>query len=332
MTHPDSPPPSASAAPRPTSPAQCRAVIDVGTNSVKLLVGEIQGASVRPLLETSQQTRLGQGFYPGHVLQTQAISRTVQVISDQAQAARDQGAESILVAATSAVRDAVNQEELLAAVRQTCGLEIRIISGDQEATWAFEGITTDPRFTDHKLFVLEVGGGSCQCIIGQRHTIYYRHSFRMGSVRLFEMVRPSDPPTRKDRQRCRELLASFVRQRLCPAIESVMREHPIQDMILVGSGGTCSLLAALEQQMKTFDRDRLEATRLSRTQVVGRCAQLWQATLEQRRSLPGLPPDKADIILMGAAIYLAVMQHLGFEELRVSTRGIRFGALVSGGD
>jgi exopolyphosphatase / guanosine-5'-triphosphate,3'-diphosphate pyrophosphatase len=329
MTAPIPPSSRTTAAHSPKVPASRRAVIDVGTNSVKLLVGEVEGACVRPLYETSQQTRLGQGFYPNHILQPQAIACTVQVIGELAQAARSRGADPVFLVATSAVRDAVNQEELLAAVRRALGLEIRIISGDQEAAWAFDGIATDPRFAGHGLLVLDVGGGSSQCILGHPMAIHFRHSFRMGSVRLFETVKPSDPPTADERRRCDELLSDFLRQRFLPRIASVVQQHPLSQMMLVGTGGTCSILAAIQEGITEFDRDRLEAARLQRAQIEQRCHQLWSMTLEQRRHVPGIPHNRADIILTGAAIYLAMMRELGFEELRVSTRGIRFGALVA---
>lgn len=314
-------------------PAPCvrRAVIDVGTNSVKLLIGEVQDAVVRPLIETSHQTRLGQGFYPAHVLQPQAIAKTAQVIAEYAHAAQVQGIESIQLIATSAVRDAVNQQDLLDAIRRSSGLEVRIISGEQEATWAFEGITTDPRFAGHELFLLDVGGGSCQCILGHRTTIHYRHSFRMGSVRLFEMVKPSDPPAPSERRRCEALLDDFIHRRLLPGIEPVIRAHPLQGMMLVGTGGTSSLLAALQLELAQFNREKIEAAQLKRTNLAECCDKLWRMPIEERRSLPGLPSNKADIILTGAAIYLAVMRGLGFDILRASTRGMRFGALVSAG-
>src|SRR5438105_3533337 len=121
-----------------------RAVIDVGTNSIKLLVADVAGHDVHPLLEESKQTRLGRGFYETHRLQSDAITMTATAAAKFADAARAQNANSIRVIATSAARDAVNPRDLTDAIEQASGLKVEIISGEQEADWVFQGVTTDP--------------------------------------------------------------------------------------------------------------------------------------------------------------------------------------------
>jgi exopolyphosphatase / guanosine-5'-triphosphate,3'-diphosphate pyrophosphatase len=281
------------------------------------------------VLETSEQTRLGKGFYTAHRLQPASIAHTAQVISAYAREAQAHEARSVRVIATSAVRDAVNQSELLEAVRTASGLAVDIISGEQEAAWAFRGIATDPRFAGQALLVLDVGGGSLQVIIGDNAESCYRHSFRMGSVRLFEELNLSDPPKVSERERCDDILNRFIAERFMPAVQAALEPTRHHLRVLVGTGGTCTLLATLQAKMVQFDRDQIELIRVHQTQLSHQCDHLWQLTLAQRRGLPGLPPNKADIILTGAAIYLAIMRALGFDELQVSTRGIRFGALVA---
>src|SRR5437762_12061285 len=122
-----------------------RAVIDVGTNSIKLLVADVAGHEVRPLLEESKQTRLGRGFYETHRLQPEAIATTAKAVAKFAEMARERRAASIRVIATSAARDAENPSELTSAIEQVAGLKVEIISGDQEADWVFKGVTTDPQ-------------------------------------------------------------------------------------------------------------------------------------------------------------------------------------------
>src|SRR5881394_769201 len=124
-------------APAPSTSLSRRAVIDVGTNSVKLLVAEVSGRRVQPLVERSQQTRLGRGFYANHRLQPAAIAETARAVAGFAAQAREWGAVATRVIATSAARDAVNQAELLAALQATSNLEVEVISGEQEADWAF---------------------------------------------------------------------------------------------------------------------------------------------------------------------------------------------------
>ena len=121
-----------------------RAVIDVGTNSIKLLVADVRGRDVQPVHEESRQTRLGKGFYETHRLQPETIAHTAEAVWEFAEIAREKNADSIRVIATSAARDAVNPTDLTTAIERASGLKTEIISGAREAEWAFQGVTTDP--------------------------------------------------------------------------------------------------------------------------------------------------------------------------------------------
>src|SRR5271165_1646513 len=137
-----------------------RAVIDVGTNSIKLLVAEVTGEIVEPVCETSEQTRLGAGFFDTHRLQAPAIAQTARAVASFAAKARELQAVTTRVIATSAARDAVNPGDLTSAIARAAGLKVEIISGEQEADWAFQGVTTDPQLAQAPLLLLDVGGGS----------------------------------------------------------------------------------------------------------------------------------------------------------------------------
>jgi len=312
-----------------------RAVIDVGTNSIKLLVAEIDGPEVRPLLEQSKQTRLGQGFYPAYVLQPDPIAQTTLAIKDFAAKAAELGAGRPQVIATSAVRDALNQQELISAVEQGCGLAVRVLSGEQEAAYGFKGVTSDARLALEALLLLDVGGGSTEFILGCRKEMHFAQSFQIGTVRLLEQLRPGDPPTGKQLTVCRDWLRSFLETEVSPRLGPVLRREsghrsPAEELLLVGAGGTASILGCMEIQLTSFDRDRLEAARLSRERLRWHVENLWRLPGAERRKLSGLPPNRADVILTGTAIYEAVMDHFGFSELRISTRGLRFGILLQG--
>ncbi|MGI8966242.1 MAG: hypothetical protein ACR2H1_09180, partial [Limisphaerales bacterium] len=135
------------------------AVIDVGTNSVKLLVAVFSKNKIKPLLEESKQTRLGRGFYQNHFLQPSAIEQTAEAVAHFAQTAKKQGVAFIRVIATSAARDAKNPEDLICAIEKKSDLRVEIISGEQEADWVFRGVITNPELARHALLILDVGGG-----------------------------------------------------------------------------------------------------------------------------------------------------------------------------
>src|SRR5580692_11532164 len=132
-----------------------RAVIDVGTNSIKLLVADVSGHDVRPVHEESRQTRLGQGFYESHLLQPESIARTAEAVWEFGEIAREKNAASVRVVATSAARDALNAQHLTSAIERASGLKTEIISGGREADWVFQGVTTDAELAQHPLLLLD---------------------------------------------------------------------------------------------------------------------------------------------------------------------------------
>jgi exopolyphosphatase/guanosine-5'-triphosphate,3'-diphosphate pyrophosphatase len=310
-----------------------RAVIDVGTNSIKLLVADVAGHDVRPLVEESKQTRLGKGFYETHRLLPEAIAATAQAVARFAGVAREWKAASIRVVATSAARDAVNPEALTSAIAEASGLKVEIISGDQEAEWAFRGVTTDPRLASAPILLLDAGGGSTEFILGQGEKTHFRASFSLGTVRLMETLPHGDPPSPAELASCRKWLKSFLEREVRPALEPALKREKRQsesnsDVMLVGTGGTVSILARMEKQLDDYDREKIEATTLSIARVEWHVERLWSLPLEQRKEIPGLPKRRADVILTGALIYEAIMKAFSLGELHVSTRGLRFAAVM----
>lgn len=308
-----------------------RAVIDVGTNSVKLLVAEISGREVQPVWEESRQTRLGKGFYETRRLQPEPIAKTAQAVADFAAKAQELEARSIRVIATSAARDALNSQELTRAIEQASGLKVEVISGEQEAHWAFEGATTDASLAEEPLLLLDVGGGSSEFILGFGAEKHFSHSFELGAVRLLEKIRPADPPSAQQLAACRAWVREFLRRevqpQLQPALQRLRATQPAKPIQLVGTGGTASILGRMEAGLLTYDRQQIEAARLSCRRLTDQVQRLWSLTLDQRMQVPGLPKNRADVILTGTAIYEGILDLFGFAQLRISTRGLRFAAV-----
>jgi exopolyphosphatase/guanosine-5'-triphosphate,3'-diphosphate pyrophosphatase len=306
-----------------------RAVIDVGTNSVKLLIADVAGREVRPVLEESRQTRLGKGFYETRRLQPEPIARTAEAVWEFATIARERGAETIRIIATSAARDAVNPRDLTDAIECAAGLKAEIITGAREADWAFQGVATDPRLAEHALLLLDVGGGSTEFILGRGTQKSFAHSFPLGTVRLMEKFPISDPPTRGEFNACRDWVKNLFQAEVWPLLEpALLHERKSGVIRLVGTGGTTSILARLEKKLDRFDRDKIDRTVLSLKQVVAHRKTLWRLPLAERKEIPGLPKLRADVILTGVLIYESVMEEFGFDELSVSTRGLRFAAVM----
>jgi exopolyphosphatase/guanosine-5'-triphosphate,3'-diphosphate pyrophosphatase len=274
-----------------------RAVIDIGTNSVKLLVADVDGLHVEPVEECAEQTRLGRGFYDTHLLQREPLKATAEAVARFAAQATELGATKTRIFATSAARDAKNPDDLLHAVQAASGLPVEIISGEREAEWAFRGVTTDPQLMHQPLLLLDVGGGSTEFILGQGEHKHFRQS--------------------------------FLHREVAPQLElALARERTQGQLLLVGTGGSASVLAGMETGLSKFDRRKIEDTRLPLARVTHWVEQLWNLPLDQRRHIPGLPPPRADVMLTGAATYEAALRELHFSELRITTRGLRFAAVM----
>ena len=200
--------------------------------------------------------------------------------------------ESIRVIATSAARDAVNPDDLISAIEAASKLKVEIISGAQEAEWAFQGVTTDPDLAKAPLLLLDVGGGSTEFILGRGEHKHFAHSFPLGTVRLLEKFPHSDPPARGEFTASRDWLRNFLQTEVRPELEPALhRESGSKpgEIQLVGTGGTTSILARMEAKLDRYDRERLEATRLSLEQVKAHRKRLWSLPLAERKEIVGLP-------------------------------------------
>src|SRR5208283_256113 len=267
-----------------------RAVIDVGTNSIKLLVADVSGRDVEPVHEESRQTRLGRGFYETRRLQPEAVACTAKAVWEFAQTAREKNADSIRVFATSAARDAMNPADLTDTILRASGLKTEIISGAREAEWVFQGVTTDPELARHPLLLLDVGGGSTEFIIGGGGKKHFAHSFPLGTVRLMEKFPHSDPPARGEFVKCRDWLKDFLRAEVRPRLEPALNhERAAGEILLAGTGGTTSILARIENKLNRFDREKIERTILDFDQMVAQRKKLWRLPLAERKEIIGLP-------------------------------------------
>ena len=308
-------------------PGQIRGVIDVGTNSVKLLIADVEGVVVRPLHEGSHQTRLGQGFYETHVLQPGAIDLTAKAVADFVAEAQAWEPTMLKVVATSAARDAINKEQLLSAIESAAGIPVTIISGEQEADWAYKGVTSDPQLAAGTLLVMDVGGGSTELILGTNGKRTFAESFSIGSVRLLERLNVSDPPTISELEQCKRDVRQILEEQVVPHLQPLLQAAAGR-VQLVGTGGTSTILARVKLKLRSFSREMIEGTFLSRKDVQTEMMRLWSMPLMPRKQIIGLPPNRADVILPGVVIFDQVMEVFELAALRVSTRGLRFAALM----
>ncbi len=306
-----------------------RAVIDIGTNSVKLLVGDVSDGIVTPVFEAGEQTRLGQGLYESNRLQPEAIARTVDCVTRFAAQTWEMGASTIRVIATSATRDALNGQELVQAIQDHANLSTEVITGATEAEWVYRGVLSDPELAAHPLLILDVGGGSTEFIVTAAGERKFDQSFQMGTVRLLEKFPPADPPSPEDFTSCQKWLRELLEHSAGPLTTPHLPPKGSPQTLLVGTGGAALILARIHLALPDFTREQMEGLSLSTQEVSTIRERLWSLPLTERRKIIGLPPERADVMLMGALIYESVLRQFGIHALRVSTRGLRYAALVA---
>ncbi|MFL5351144.1 Ppx/GppA family phosphatase [Archangium sp.] len=297
------------------------ATIDVGTNSVLLLVADRQpDGRFKAVQERAEITRLGRGVDKSRRLSPEGMEATLQVLSDFATEARNLGAEAIAVSATSAARDAENGSEFLNAAKARAGVTVDIITGELEAQLSFTSAYEDfGREASGPLVVMDIGGGSTEFIYGDTQgRVSFRHSFDVGAVRMTERYVTSDPLSAEDRARVEShLRETFSALPPCPP-----------GARLVGIAGTVTTLFAVHHAIDPYDSGRVHGGTLSLVQLEAMADRLCLLPLAERQKLPGLQPKRADVIPAGALILLEGLQALGLDRCLVSDRGLRWGLLA----
>ena len=274
------------------------AAIDLGTNSTRLLVADVEDGRVAEVERALQITRLGEGVDARGRLLPLPIARVRNCLADYRRRVEELGAERTLVVATSAVRDAENGDAFLGEIEWSHGFPTRLLSGDEEAELTLRGVTSG-RSLEPGTMVVDVGGGSTELILRER-----RLSLDLGCVRMTERFG-------EDVDAC----ATHVRAEL-PALDVGAA---------IGVAGTVTSLAALDLGLADYDPERIHGHRLSRAAVETQLRRLAALPLEERRRVPGLEPERAPVIVAGAVIVREVLDRYGLDGVEVSEHDLLHG-------
>ena len=296
------------------------ATVDLGTNTVRLLVVEADDGAWRALHQTQRVTRLGEGQAATGRLLPEPMRRTAAAVAEFARAARGLGATRVRIVATSAVREAGNRAEFVAQLEAEAGEAVEVVSGEDEARLTLRGVTSGLPGLGESFVLLDIGGGSTE-FLRARPGLTAAVSLRLGVVPLVEQW--GDPgPVRWERfAQMREHIERRLAAELPDAIGAAGPDE------LVGTAGTVTTLAALDLGLPAYDAARVHGHRLGRAAVERELARLGALSVADRGRLPCLEPGRADVIIPGIAICLATMARFGREDVVVSDRGLREGIL-----
>jgi len=300
------------------------AVIDLGTNTVRLLVAQPDGrGGYRSLFADQEITRLGQGLLPDRALQPEPIRRTLRVLRRFREEAEARGVVRTLAVGTSALREATNRDTFLARARDEAGVEVSVVSGEEEAQLTLLGVRAALADAPGRFLMMDIGGGSTEFLDADGTAILAMVSTGLGVVKLTETYLKTDPPTEAELAAARQAVAS----RLTRVLAEELRDYSPRDPF-VGTAGTVTTLAAIDLRLDPYDPDRVTGHEITRDRVAALLRELASLPLADRRKISGLEPARADVIVAGALICLAAMDLLGFARLLVSDGGLREGILL----
>jgi exopolyphosphatase / guanosine-5'-triphosphate,3'-diphosphate pyrophosphatase len=297
------------------------AVVDIGTNSTRLLVADVDGRALTEVQRESVVTRLGEGVDATGRLGDEPQQRVFAVLESYAEAIERHGATERVVVMTSAVRDAANGAEFAAAVRDRYGLEGRTLSGDDEARLSFLGATAARDDRGEPLLVIDIGGGSTEMIVGARGEVEFHVSTQVGVVRHSERHLHSDPPTADELA----ALAADVRQALEAAVPAEVRERARSAVAVAGTATQC---ASIDLALDPYDPERVEGHRITRERLAELRDRLAALPLAERREVKGLDPNRAPTIVAGTVVLLEVLGAFALDAFESSERDILWGVAL----
>ncbi len=295
------------------------AVVDIGTNSTRLLVADVEGERVVELERRTRVTRLGRGLDLSGSLASEAIAAVCEVIADYISIYQELGAQRVEALATSAVRDAANGDAFIAELRERFTLTARVLNGEQEALLTYRGATA-ARKAQGAALVIDIGGGSTELIAGTGQDIVFHTSLQAGVVRLSERHLSADPPDPAQL----DALAADVRGQIATAIDGPVPAVEIG----IAVAGTPTSLAAIDQRLDPYDPRKVHGYRLPIDVIQQMLSQLASLPLGERRKVAGLDPDRAPTIVAGVVILVEVMRAFSLDAVEVSEHDILHGAAI----
>jgi exopolyphosphatase / guanosine-5'-triphosphate,3'-diphosphate pyrophosphatase len=296
------------------------AVVDIGTNSTRLLVADVADGRVQEVARRSTVTRLGRGVDTSAQLSTEAIEDVCFVVGNYIALYEDLGAERVTAIATSAVRDSSNAQMFLAELRERFALDARILNGDEEAGLTYAGASAEHE-PGERMLVVDIGGGSTELIVGDGPHVGFYASLQAGTVRHTERYLRTDPAEPAQL----EDLAADVRELIGEALEGAAIAQANEGIAVAG---TPTSLAAIDQRLEPYDPERVHGYRLSLDSIQHMLSELAAKPLAERLQVPGLQPGRAATIVAGVVILIQAMRAFGLTEIAVSEHDILWGAAL----
>lgn len=293
--------------------------IDVGSNTLRLLIAQIEGNRVLPVCRDREMVRLGRNFFPERVIGRQPLDLALKVLERFQRTGAQQGVARFRAAGTGILREASNTRQFIEAVRRTTGIALEILSGDEEARLSALGVRSVFQELPGPACIFDLGGGSVEFTWLKAGRLRRTISLPLGAVGLTERFLISDPPTKKELGTLRK-----------HCLETLQKKITIKDSrgCLIGTAGTVTTLSAMAQKMTEYDPARINGSVLDRGTLDRLLWELTSIPLAARRKLPGLESGRADIIAAGLMAVQSILDFFDADTLRVSDAGLLEGLLL----
>lgn len=293
------------------------ASIDIGTNTILLLIANVERGVLKPLVEMETIIRLGEGLQKNGLLSQEAMKRGLQTVSQYVEQCQAMGVQKIAAVGTSALREANNSKDFLNLIEEKTCLCVEVISGEEEARLSFLSVIRDMKTTEKMILVVDVGGGSTEFILGKGDQLIEWVSLPLGAVRFTESFLHSDPIQKEEWDRMEKEI-----QKPLAALP-----HPEEPFSMVAVGGTATTLASVEQGLDGFIFEKIHHFVLKKEALKNQLLHYRSKTINERKKISGLPPNRSDVILAGGTILYQAMEEVNCPSVLINCHGLRYGLL-----
>ncbi|MFH0933509.1 MAG: Ppx/GppA phosphatase family protein [Nitrospirota bacterium] len=303
------------------------AAIDVGSNTIRLLIGNVRDHRIEDVLYERKITRLAEGINQDRILRDERIKASITVLREFSDLIQRHGVKTVSAVATSALREAYNADIFIRRVLADTGISIEVISGEKEAELTLRGILSSlpdsSLITHHSSFIIDIGGGSTEWILCKGKNPVDMGSIPVGVIKLHENCIKTDPVSEADISALNREILSFLE-----ILKERTKHHMDKKTCFVGTAGTFTTLASLDLQLETYSRGKIHLHRIPLSRLHDMRKRLLALPLRDRKNIVGLEPERADLIIPGIQFTIIIMESFAFDELTVSDCGLLEGVLL----
>lgn len=296
------------------------ASIDIGTNTVLLLVADCQMGQINTVFERQKIIRLGKHVDAERNISEEGITRACEVLKLYQTEAKRLECGKIIACGTSALRDAANRDQVISRFLLESGINVEILSGDEEARWTYLGGRVVMGDRQDRTLLIDIGGGSTEFVLGDHRSIQHKISMNIGAVRMTERFFKNDPVTNEEIEALQNFIHDEFSKNLTPFTDG--------EFGMLGVAGTVTTLASMAMQLETYNPEKINGFQLTQDRIHRMGMELKSKTIEERKAMVGLEPERADVILAGLLILQEAMTFFGKRSIVVSNYGLRYGLIM----